>query len=321
MRGSWAGKRVLVTGGSGFLGQPLCRLLERARPAALLSPRRADFDLTQPDAVEKLFVEAEPDVVFHLAARVGGIGANMAQPADLYLSNLLMGTYVIEEARRAGVPKTVVVGTICSYPAMAPVPFRESSLWEGYPDPTNAAYGVAKKALLVQAQSNRVQYGQNVIYLMPTNLYGPGDKFHPAVSHVIPALIRRFVDAREQALDGVEVWGSGKATREFLFVDDAAEALVMAAERYDGAEPVNLGSGSEIAIADLAPLIASLVGYTGEVVWDRERPDGQARRLLDTSAAAAAFGWRATTDLQDGLERTISWYQRNRLEAEAVTAL
>ena len=321
MRGSWSDKRVLVTGGGGFLGRALRPLVEERRPAALFIPRRDEFDLTQPDSVAKLFVEAEPDLVIHLAARVGGIGANVARPADLYLSNLLMGTYVIEEARRADVSKTLVLGTICSYPQRAQIPFAETSLWDGYPDPTNSAYGLAKKALLVQAQANRAQHGQNVIYLMPTNLYGPGDKFHLSVSHVIPALIKKFVDARESGRETVEVWGSGEATREFLYVADAAEAIVLATERYDGPEPVNLGSGREVAIRELARLIAARVGYKGALVWDRSKPDGQPRRLLDTRRAADAFGWRASTPLEEGLDRTIAWYLAHRAEAEATASL
>jgi GDP-L-fucose synthase len=321
MRGSWSDKRVLVTGGGGFLGRVVCRKLAALAPAVLRAPRRSQCDLTQPDAVAKLFVDTEPDVVIHLAARVGGIGANMAYPADLYLSNLLMGTFVIDEARRSGVDKTVVLGTICSYPKLTPVPFSEDRLWDGYPEETNAPYGLAKKSLLVQAQANRLQYGQNVIYLMPTNLYGPGDKFHSNVSHVVPALIKRFVEARETGAGAVRLWGTGAASREFLYVDDAADGIVSATELYDGADPVNLGSGVEISIARLARLIASIVGYEGSIGWDPTKPDGQPRRLVDTSRARAAFGFTAPTSLEAGLERTVAWYLSNREEAEAASSV
>jgi GDP-L-fucose synthase len=279
--------------------------------------RRAEHDLTRPDTVAKLFAEAAPDLVVHLAARVGGIGANMARPADLYLDNLLMGTYVIEEARRRGTEKTLIAGTICSYPKFTPVPFKEDALWSGYPEETNAPYGLAKKSLLVHAQANRAQYGQSFAYLLTTNLYGPGDKFHPKVSHVIPALIKRCVEATERGDNSVEVWGSGRATREFLYVDDAAEAVVLAAERYDSAEPVNLGSDSEVAIKDLAETIARLVGFEGELRWDPSKPDGQPRRRVDAERARSAFGFAATTPLEDGLRRTIEWYRAHRQEAEA----
>ncbi|MDP9069397.1 MAG: GDP-L-fucose synthase [Actinomycetota bacterium] len=314
-----ASKRVLVTGGAGFLGRIICRKLGERGAAEVLIPRSRDFDLTRADDVEKLFVEMSPDVVIHLAARVGGIGANMKRPAELYLTNLLMGTFVIEEARRREVEKTVVVGTICSYPKYTPVPFREEDLWNGYPEETNAPYGIAKKALLVHGQANRAQYGQNVIYLLPTNLYGPGDKFHPDVSHVIPALIKKFVDAKEREAGEVEVWGSGQATREFLFVDDAAEGIVLGAERYEGAAPVNLGSGREVPIAELAELIARLAGYDGRLVWDPSRPDGQPRRSLDTSKAKQLFGFEAATALEEGIETTIEWYVQNRETAEAAS--
>ncbi|MFN2490207.1 MAG: GDP-L-fucose synthase family protein [Actinomycetota bacterium] len=319
MDGFWSDKRVLVTGGGGFLGRAVCRRVAEGGPAALSVPRRSDLDLTQPDDVAKAFVDAAPDVVVHLAARVGGIGANMVHPADLYLGNLLMGTYVIEEARRAGVAKTVVLGTICSYPKFTPVPFSEGALWDGYPEETNAPYGLAKKALLVHAQANRAQHGQNAIYLLPTNLYGPGDKFHPGVSHVIPALIKRCVEAKERRLPTIEVWGTGKATREFLYVEDAAEAIVLAAERYDGGEPVNVGSGREIAVAELVTLIARVVGFEGSIEWDASKPDGQPRRRVDTSRAEAEFGFRAHTSLEVGLGATVDWYLEHRKEAEAAT--
>jgi GDP-L-fucose synthase len=310
-------KRFLITGGAGFLGRAVTRKLESAGVRDIVVPRRADYDLTVAADVEKLFVDAGPDVVIHLAAQVGGIGANMRNPAVLYLNNLLMGTYVIEEARRRDVGKTVIAGTICSYPKFAPVPFEEEALWDGYPEETNAPYGIAKKALLVHAQANRAQYGQNSIYLLPVNLYGPWDKFHPSISHVIPALIKKFVDAVDAGSSSVEVWGSGNATREFLYVDDAAEGIVAATERYDGADPVNIGTGREISIRDLAGLIATLTGFEGELVWDPTKPDGQPRRRLDTTRAKELFGFEAKTSLEDGLRTTIDWYRRNRQEAEA----
>lgn len=315
----WSKTRVLVTGGSGFLGTVVCRKLDERGAGDIFVARRRDYDLTRSDDVEKMLADVAPDMVIHLAARVGGIGANLEHPAELYLANLLMGTYLIEEARRREVPKTVLLGTICSYPKFTEVPFKETSLWDGYPEETNAPYGVAKKALLVHAQANRAQYGQNVIYLLPTNLYGPGDKFHPSVSHVIPALIKKCVDARERNEPYVEVWGTGTATREFLYVDDAAEGILLAAERYDGAEPVNLGSGEEIAIKDLAELIARLTGFEGELRWDAAKPEGQPRRRIDASRAQQSFGFVAPTPLEDGLRTTIDWYARHRVEAEAAT--
>jgi GDP-L-fucose synthase len=259
-------------------------------------------------------------VLVHLAARVGGIGANLAAPADLYLDNLLMGTYVLEAARHARIGKTVLVGTICSYPKHTPVPFQEAALWDGYPEETNAPYGIAKKALLVHADANRAQYGQRSIYLMPTNLYGPGDKFHPSVSHVIPALVKKFVEAVEQGADTVEVWGTGGATREFLFVDDAAEGVVLAAEHYEGADPVNLGADQETSIKEIADTIARLTGFTGHLHWDTTKPDGQPRRRVDPSRARAAFGFEARTALEDGLRRTVDWYLANRVAAETLGA-
>jgi GDP-L-fucose synthase len=315
----FASKRTLVTGGAGFLGQVVCRRLAERGAGDFVVPRSRDYDLTLREDTEKLFAEASPDLVIHLAARVGGIGANKERPADLYVSNLLMGTHVIEEARRRDVDKTVIIGTICAYPKFTPVPFKESALWDGYPEETNAPYGVAKKALLVHGQANRAQYGQNVIYLLPTNLYGPGDKFNPAVSHVIPALIKKCVDAIDEGSDHIDVWGTGKATREFLYVEDCAEGILLAAEKYDGPEPMNLGAGREVAIRDLAELIADLTGFEGELRWDPGKPDGQPRRAVDASAARSAFGFVARTELRDGLRETIDWYRENRDAAEKAT--
>jgi GDP-L-fucose synthase len=314
---AWSDRTVVVTGGRGFLGRAVCERLRQRGVERLVTPVSADYDLRRPDDVARLFDEARPDLVIHLAARVGGIGANMAHPASLYLDNLLMGTYVIEQARLSGTPKTVVTGTICSYPKHTPVPFSEDSLWQGYPEETNAPYGIAKLAQLVQAQANRAQYGQDVIYLMPTNLYGPGDKFHPAVSHVIPALIKKCVDAVEAGDDHVEVWGTGSASREFLYVDDAAEGIVLAAERYDGADPVNLGTDEELPIRDLVGLIAQATGFSGEIRWDASKPDGQPRRRVDPSRAASSFGFKAEVPFAEGLRRTVAWYLAHRDEALA----
>jgi GDP-L-fucose synthase len=317
MSAPWSDRSVLVTGGGGFLGRAVCARLRQRRVGRLAAPSSAEYDLRRPDEVARLFADTSPDLVFHLAARVGGIGANLAAPADLYLDNLLMGTYVIEQARVSGTPKTVVTGTICSYPKHTPVPFSEHSLWQGYPEETNAPYGIAKLAQLVQAQANRAQYGQDVIYLMPTNLYGPGDKFHPGVSHVIPALIKKCVDAVESGAGHIDVWGTGSASREFLYVDDAAEGLVLAAERYDGAEPVNLGTDEELPIRDLVGLITAATGFTGEVRWDASKPDGQPRRRVDPGRAASAFGFKAQVPFSEGLRRTVEWYLAHRAEAVA----
>ncbi|HLM62819.1 MAG TPA: GDP-L-fucose synthase [Acidimicrobiales bacterium] len=312
----WSDRTVLVTGASGFLGSRVCAKLRERGVRRLVTPRSTDYDLRRFDEVGRLFSIEQPNLVIHLAARVGGIGANMARPSDLYLDNLLMGTYVIEQARLNHTPKSVVVGTICSYPKHTPVPFSEDSLWQGYPEETNAPYGIAKLAQLVQAQANRAQYGQNVVYLMPTNLYGPGDKFHPAVSHVIPALIRKCVNAKESGADHIEVWGTGSASREFLYVDDAAEGILLAAEHYDEGDPVNLGTDEELPIRDLIKLIAEVTGFVGEIQWDTSKPDGQPRRRVDPSRAAAAFGFRAETNFAEGLRRTVDWYLSHRGAAE-----
>lgn len=309
--------RVFVTGGSGFLGRAVLASLHRKGVTDVIAPTSSEVDLLDADAALQAITRAAPEVVIHLAARVGGIGANQERPADLYLENLLLGTNVIEAARLAGVHKTVVVGTICSYPKFTPVPFKEESLWTGYPEETNAPYGVAKLAQLVHLQTNRMQHGQRSAYVMPTNLYGPGDKFHPAVSHVIPALIRKCVLAGEHGAAHVDVWGSGTATRDFLYVDDAADGVIAAAALYEGDAPVNLGAGAEVAIRDLAEMIAELCGFTGEIRWDRSRPDGQPRRSVDASRARDLLGFEARTDFREGLSRTINWYRANRQEAEA----
>ncbi|MDQ4025931.1 MAG: GDP-L-fucose synthase [Actinomycetota bacterium] len=308
----WQDQRVLVTGGGGFLGSAVCRKLsERGAPEAFV-PRRTQYDLMRLEDAARLWDDARPTLVIHLAAQVGGIGANMAAPADLYLSNLLMGTYVIETARRNGTPKTVLLGTICSYPKHTPVPFAEEDLWNGYPEETNAPYGVAKKALLVHAQANRAQYGQNCIYLLPTNLYGPRDNFDPRSSHVIPALVKKCVEGKERGDGHVEVWGTGTATREFLYVDDCAEGILLAAEHYDGADPINLGADDETSIRDLAELIAKLTGFEGELRWDTSKPDGQPRRRVSAARAHREFGFEAKVPLEEGLRRTIDWYLENR---------
>jgi GDP-L-fucose synthase len=315
----WERQRVLVTGGAGFLGSAVGRVLAGRGAGEVFVPRSDDYDLTKAPDVARLWADARPTLVLHLAARVGGIAANMAAPADLYVSNILMGTHVIEQARLSGTPKTVLLGTICAYPKHTPVPFSEDDLWNGYPEETNAPYGVAKKALLVHAQANRAQYGQNCVYLLPTNLYGPGDKFDPAVSHVIPALIKKCVDAKEAGDGVVEVWGTGAATREFLYVDDCAEGIVLGAERYDGADPVNLGTDEETSIRDLAELIAKLTGFEGELRWDPTKPDGQPRRRVSADRARERLGFEARVPLEEGLRRTIDWYLANRDAAGAAT--
>ena len=317
MSGFWAGKRVLITGGTGFLGQAVCRLLNQREPALMAASSSADYDLRNADDTQRLLADTQPDVVIHLAARVGGIGANLERPADLYLDNLLMGTNVIEQCRLAGTERLVVVGTICSYPKHTKVPFSEDSLWTGYPEETNAPYGVAKLAQLVQLQANRDQHGQQGIYLMPTNLYGPGDKFHPSVSHVIPALIKRCVDAVEAGDESIHVWGTGTASREFLYVDDAAQGILLAAEHYRGAEPVNLGANQEIPVKELVEDVAEVTGFTGRIEWDSSRPDGQPRRCVDPSRAKELFGFEATTPFAVGLRRTYRWYLANRQKAES----
>jgi GDP-L-fucose synthase len=298
--------RVLVTGGGGFVGSHLVERLEAAGHD-VLAARRRDYDLTSLDDTARAFDDAKPELVFHLAAEVGGIGANRANPGRYWYANLVMGAHVLEQSRIAGVSKLVVAGTVCAYPKHTPVPFREDALWDGYPEETNAPYGVAKKALLVGAQAYREQYGLNAIYLLPANLYGPRDNFDLESSHVIPALIRKMLDAKDE----VVLWGDGSPSREFLYVDDCVEGLLLATERYDGAEPVNLGTGVETTIRELAETVADVTGFGGEIVWDASMPNGQPRRSLDASRAAELFGFRATTPLRDGLERTVAWYRAN----------
>ncbi|MEJ7569056.1 MAG: GDP-L-fucose synthase [Gaiellaceae bacterium] len=305
--------RALVTGGGGFLGSRLVTRLE-ADGHEVVVARRCDYDLTSMDETARLFADAEPELVFHLAAEVGGIGANRANPGRYWYANLMMGAHVLEQSRLHGTAKVVALGTICEYPKHTPVPFSEDDLWNGYPEETNAPYGIAKKALLVGGQAYRDQYGMNVIHLLPVNLYGPGDNFDAATAHVIPDLIRKMHESSER----IVLFGDGSPTREFLYVDDAVDGIVLAAERYDGAEPVNLGSGAEIAIRDLVELVADACGFVGEVAWDESKPNGQPRRRLDVTRAEALFGFRAHTDFRAGLERTIVWY-REHAPAHAAT--
>jgi len=319
MKNWLADKRICVTGGAGFLGSQVVSRLRASGCNDVFVVRKRDYVLVSGADVLRLYNEVRPQVVFHLAAVVGGIGANQDNPGRFFYENIMMGVQLIECARLHSIEKFVQVGTICAYPKSTPVPFNESDLWNGYPEETNAPYGIAKKALLVQCQAYREQYGLNAIYLLPVNLYGPGDNFDPASSHVIPALIRKCVDAIEAGQPSIDVWGTGSPTREFLYVDDAAEAIVLASESYDGPEPVNVGSGSEIKIADLATMIAVETGFKGAIVWDSRRPDGQPRRALDVSRAAELFGFKAHTVLIEGLRRTIDWYRAHRAEPQVQT--
>jgi GDP-L-fucose synthase len=312
----WNGRRVLVTGGAGFLGSVVAAKLKARGAADVFVPRSREYDLTDPGAVCRVLDDARPDLVIHMAARVGGIEANRLRPAEFFYDNLMMGTQLFHESWKAGVPKFVAVGTICAYPKFTPVPFREEELWNGYPEETNAPYGLAKKMLLVQSQTYREQYGYNSIFLLPVNLYGPGDNFDPVTSHVIPSLIRKCIEAKERGEDQIVAWGDGSPTREFLYVDDAAEAIVLAAERYDDSEPVNVGSAFEISIKDLLETIVRLTGYHGRIVWDTDKPNGQPRRKLDTSRAEQAFGFRSSTDFETGLVRTIEHYVQYRRDTQ-----
>ena len=311
--GFWTGLRVVVTGGAGFLGSHLVECLRPQGCAEIVVPRSRDYDLVKAEAVQRLFRDARPDIVIHLAARVGGIEANRRNPGRFFYENLMMGAQLMEEARLAGVRKFVAIGTICAYPKFTPIPFKEDDLWNGYPEETNAPYGMAKKMLLVQAEAYRQQYGFPAITLLPVNLYGPRDNFDLETSHVIPAMIRKFVEARRAGQSEVVLWGSGKPTREFLFVRDAAQGILLATERYSDQAPVNLGAGFEISIADLATLIAKGTRYNGRLVWDASHPDGQPRRCLDVSRAEKEFGFRATTPFEEGLRETIAWYEASTL--------
>jgi GDP-L-fucose synthase len=308
----WPNRRVCVTGGAGFLGSYVTKRLKQAGCETVFVPRSAEFDLRDKAAIKRMYDEARPDIVIHLAAVVGGIGANRENPGRFFYDNLIMGIELIEEARARGIEKFVALGTICSYPKHTSVPFREEDLWNGYPEETNAPYGLAKKMMLVQSQAYRAQYGFNSIFLLPVNLYGNRDNFDPRSSHVIPALIRKCVEAIDGNKSHIEVWGTGAATREFLHADDCARAIVLAAERYNSSDPVNIGAGFEISIKDLALLIAKLSGFKGEFRWDETKPDGQPRRCLDTSRARAAFGFTAEIPFEDGLRQTIEWYRASR---------
>lgn len=304
----WSNKRILVTGGAGFLGSIVVEKLENYGCKEIFVPRSKDYNLVEMDAVKKVYRDAKPDIVIHLAARVGGIGANRANPGKFFYDNLMMGIQTMEVGRRVGIEKFVAIGTICAYPKFTPVPFKEENLWNGYPEETNAPYGLAKKMLLVQAQAYRQQYGFNGIYLLPVNLYGPKDNFDLETSHVIPALIRKCIEAKKLGEDHIVVWGDGSPTREFLYVEDAAEGILLAAEHYNKSEPVNLGSAFEISIKNLLETIVQLIGFKGKVIWDTSKPNGQPRRNLDVSRAEREFGFRARTNFEEGLKKTINWY-------------
>ena len=307
----WRGKRVTVTGGAGFLGRRVVARILELGCRDVFVPRSKEYDLRELEAVVRLFQDAQPDMVIHLAAVVGGIEANSKNPGTFFYDNAVMGIQLIEQSRRHGLEKFVCVGTVCSYPKFTPVPFQESELWNGYPEETNAPYGLAKKMLLVQLQAYRQQYGFNGIYLIPVNLYGPGDNFDPESSHVIPALIKKFADAKRDGTGEIVAWGTGQASREFLYVDDAAEGIILAAEHYDGPDPINLGSSAEITIRELTSLIQELSGFEGKVVWDTTKPDGQPRRKLDISLAAEQLGFNISTPFRDGLGETITWYEES----------
>ncbi len=308
----WADKRVCVTGGAGFLGQVVVRKLHERGAKSVFVPKIEDYDLVNLDGINRMLADTDADMIIHLAAQVGGIGANREHPAEFFYNNLLMGVQLMHRAWETGVEKFVAIGTICAYPKLTPVPFNEKNLWDGYPEETNAPYGLAKKMLLVQAQAYRQQYGYNAIFLLPVNLYGPGDNFDPRSSHVIPALIRKCVEAIDNHQPEIEVWGDGTPTREFLYVEDAAEGILLAAERYNNSEPINLGSGYEISIKELVHLIADMTGFTGKVVWDTSKPNGQPRRALDVSRAREYFGFEARMQFEQGIKNTVKWYLENR---------
>jgi len=308
----WSDKKVCVTGGDGFLGSFVQETLKERGATEVFIPLIDDYDLTERDNIQQMLSDAKPDIIIHLAALAGGIGANRARPAEFFYLNLMMGVPLMHEAWKFGVDKFVAIGTICAYPKFTPVPFKEENLWEGYPEETNAPYGLAKKMLLVQAQAYREQYDFNAIYLLPVNLYGPRDNFNLETSHVIPALIRKMIDAADRGEDEVVLWGDGSPTREFFYAGDAARGIVMAAERYQGSEPVNLGAGMEISIKDLANLIAELSGYNGQIAWDTSKPNGQPRRALDTTRAKEYFGFMAEMPFKDGIQKTIEWYRENK---------
>lgn len=312
----WAEKRICVTGGAGFLGKHLVTDLRKRGAQHIFIPKIEDYDLVDGKAITRMLADANPDVIIHLAAHVGGIGANLEHPAEFFYDNLMMGVQLMHQAYQHGVEKFVAIGTVCAYPKFTPVPFKEDDLWLGYPEETNAPYGLAKKMLLVQSQAYRDQYGFNSIFLLPVNLYGPGDNFDPRSSHVIPALIRKCVQAKETGQDHVVVWGDGSPTREFIYVTDAARGIALATERYNDSQPVNLGSGFEISIKALAEKIVRMTGFEGELVWDTSKPNGQPRRALDTSRAKKAFGFEAEINFDEGLQRTIHWYLANRTQAE-----
>lgn len=314
---NWSNERLVVTGGAGFLGQFVIDKLKSRGATDIVVPRSAEYNLVNEADVARLYKDAEPTMVIHLAASVGGIGANRDNPGKFFYDNMAMGLHLIEYARRHGCKKFVCTGTICAYPKYTPVPFKEEHLWEGYPEETNAPYGIAKKALLVMLQSYRQQYGMNGIYLLPVNLYGPRDNFDPNSSHVIPALIKKCIDARDEKQEYIEVWGTGRATREFLYVEDCADAIVTATEKYNNPDAINIGAGCEISIRELVEQIVELTGYKGEIRWDRSKPDGQPRRMLDTKKANTAFGFEAQMDFTEGLRRTISWYEEHRTVSRA----
>ena len=311
MSSFWPGKKVLVTGGNGFLGTYLCEKL-RAKGATVIAPTHEQYDLVEQDQVIKMYKENPCDMVIHLAAVVGGIGANREHPGKFFYDNLMMGAQLMEQARQFKIPKFVALGTVCAYPKFTPVPFKEDDIWNGYPEETNAPYGLAKKMLLVQSQGYRQEYGFNSIFLVPVNLYGPGDNFDPASSHVIPALIKKCVDATDSKAESIEVWGDGSASREFLYVEDAADAIIMAAEKYNKSDPVNLGSAFELTIKELINIITKETGFKGKIKWDTSKPNGQPRRKLDVSRAKKEFGFESTTTFEEGLHRTIAWYRKEK---------